>query len=224
MANQAFLSIWLKDLPEETMLQRWGDFLGTIPFSETQPGFTYLEVRAVDSSETPVLEQDLRSLPLDAPSIIEMAKPHLHSDSNYMTMTKWDLWSHEGEPAAWKQSPKNLVLACNGPDFDDKIWEEDGHFAALLGLEHYFTGHGGLLGVRQIARPEPQSPEEALFLESMNQPANLQMYQEKTRDNIKKLFDWVGRIEKAIPAVNVRIWSEGEENLEARLDEILAIR
>jgi hypothetical protein len=24
--------------------------------------------------------------------------------------------------------------------------------------------------------------------------------------------------------VNVRIWSEGEENLEARLDEILAVR
>ena len=100
----------------------------------------------------------------------------------------------------------------------------EGHIAAA----HLFPvgGYGTqLCGIQQrIARPEAQSPEEALFLESMKVPANLQIYQEKPRDNIKKLFDWVGRIEKAIPAVNVRIWSEGEENLEARLDEILAVR
>ena len=29
----------------------------------------------------------------------------------------------------------------------------------------------------------------------MKQPANLQMYKDKTRENIKKLFDWVRRVE-----------------------------
>ena len=67
-------------------------------------------------------------------------------------------------------------------------------------------------------------PEEANFLESMAKPANLQMYQEKTRENIKNLFDWVRRIEDTLPIARLRLWSEGEENFEARLEEILAAR
>ncbi len=58
----------------------------------------------------------------------------------------------------------------------------------------------------------------------MAKPANLLLYQEKTRENIKALFDWVRRIEKALPVAKLRLWSEGEENFEARLEEILAAR
>jgi hypothetical protein len=50
------------------------------------------------------------------------------------------------------------------------------------------------------------------------------MYQEKTRENIKSLFAWVRRIENALPVDRLRLWSEGEENFEARLEEILAAR
>jgi len=42
--------------------------------------------------------------------------------------------------------------------------------------------------------------------------------------NIRKLFEWVRFIEKALPVREVRLWSEGEENFEARLEEILAAR
>jgi hypothetical protein len=48
------------------------------------------------------------------------------------------------------------------------------------------------------------------------------MYQEKTRDNIKSLFAWVRKMEDALPVAKLRLWSEGEENFEARLEEILA--
>jgi hypothetical protein len=81
-----------------------------------------------------------------------------------------------------------------------------------------------VLGIRQIARPAPQNQEEHDFLESMAKPANLLLYQEKTRENIKALFDWVRRIELALPVSKLRLWSEGEENFEARLEEILAAR
>ena len=93
---------------------------------------------------------------------------------------------------------------------------------ASLGFEHLFTGHAGLLGFSRSARAVPQSPEEARFLASMEEPANLQMYLEKTRENIRHLFDWVRAIEKALPVDQIRLWSEGEENFEARLEEILA--
>jgi hypothetical protein len=112
----------------------------------------------------------------------------------------------------------------NGEDYDDGFWKENGHFEVNFGFEHLFTGHGGLLGIRQIARPAPQSAEEANFLESMSKPPNLQIYQEKTRENIKSLFAWVRRIENALPVDRLRLWSEGEENFEARLEEILAVR
>jgi hypothetical protein len=224
MSNQAYLSIWLKDFPEESMLERFGDFLGTVPFSAKQPGFSHLEIRAVDSTETPVFEQDLRSMPLDARSIVELGKDYLHSDSSYAVRAHWDLWVFEGDPPRWQQSPQPVELLCNGEDYDASFWKENGHFEVNLGFEHLFTGHGGLLGIRQIARPAPQSAEEANFLESMSQPPNLQIYQEKTRENIKGLFAWVRRIEDALPLDRLRLWSEGEENFEARLEEILAAR
>jgi hypothetical protein len=58
----------------------------------------------------------------------------------------------------------------------------------------------------------------------MSWPENLKLYKERTRENIKKLFDWVRQIETAVDAERVRLWSEGEENFEARLEEILAAR
>jgi hypothetical protein len=161
---------------------------------------------------------------LDAPSIVELAKDYLHSDSSYAVRAHWDLWVFEGDPPRWQQSPQPVELLCNGEDYDDSFWKENGHFEVNFGFEHLFTGHGGLLGIRQIARPAPQSAEEANFLESMSKPPNLQIYQEKTRENIKSLFAWVRRIENAWPVERLRLWSEGEENFEARLEEILAAR
>jgi hypothetical protein len=58
----------------------------------------------------------------------------------------------------------------------------------------------------------------------MAQPQNLREYQEKTRENIQKLMGWMRAVEEALPVDRVRLWSEGEENFEARLDEILAVR
>ena len=95
---------------------------------------------------------------------------------------------------------------------------------AILGFEHFFTGHAGLLGFRHGSARAAESPEEARFLEAMAWPENLEKYQEKTRDNIRRLFDWVQAIERAIPEGRIRLWSEGEENFEARLEEILATR
>lgn len=224
MANQAYLSIWLKDFPEDLMLENFGKFLATVPYSAKRPGFTYLEIRALEPSESPVLEQDLRAMPLDAASIVELSKDYSNSDSRYTVRANWDLWVFEGDPAKWQEVPQPIELACNGELYNEGIWKEDGHFEVNFGFEHFFTGHGGLLGIRQIARAAPQQPEEVQFLESMSKPANLQMYQEKTRENIKSLFGWVRKIEDALPVAKLRLWSEGEENFEARLEEILAAR
>jgi hypothetical protein len=224
VSNQAYLSIWCKEFAEERMLERFGAFLTTAPFSATKPGFSYLVIRAVDSAETPVFEQDLRALPLDAASVVELAKDYFHSDCSYEVQSNWDLWTYESLPAKWRQEPQPLEMLCHGENYDNGFWRENGHLAVNLGFEHFFTGHAGLLGMHPGAKSPAQSPEEAQFLEAMAWPENLEVYQEKTRENIRKVLEWSRRVEKALPVAQIRLWSEGEENFEARLEEILAAR
>jgi hypothetical protein len=224
MSNQSYLSLWCKDFPEGSILERFGAFLSTAPFSTTKPGFTYLAIRAVDAAETPIVEHDLRAMPLDAAGIIELSREHLHSDSSFEVQCHWDLWVFDVATTRWQLGPQALEILCHGDDYDSAFWQESGHLRVNFGFEHLFTGHSGLLGTGRIARRAPAGPEEARFLETMAWPENLEKYQEKTRENIRRLLDWVGRIEKAVPLERILLWSEGEENLEARLDEILAAR
>jgi hypothetical protein len=224
MANHSYLNVWSKDFSEEYILERLGAFLETVPFSATKPGFTHLAIRAVDATESPILEQDLRAVPHDAARIIEIARDQVHSDCSYEVGCHWDLAVFDAVNGKSILEPQPLEIHCRGEDYDDGFWRESGHFEVNLGFEHLFTGHAGLLGIHPGPNMPAQSPEEARFLEAMHWPENLEKYQEKTRENIRKLLDWVRRIEGSLPIEKVRRWSEGEENFEARLDEIVAAR
>jgi len=224
MPNQSYLNVWCKDFPEERILERFGAFLGTVPFSAARPGFTHLTIRAIDPSETAILEQDLRAVPLDAAGIIEIARDHLHGDCSYEVRCHWDLSVFDAATGKSRIEPQPLEIFCHGEEYDGGFWCENGHFEVNFGFEHFFTGRAGLLGIRQGAHAPPQTPEEARFLEAMAWPENLEKYQERTRENIRKLLDWVRGIEQAVPVERVRLWSEGEEDFEARLEEILAAR
>lgn len=224
MANQAYLGVWCKDFSEQRMLVQFGSLLATVPFSTTRPGFTRITIRAVDASETPVVEDDLRTAPLDVDGIIGIIGDHIHSDGSYEVHAHWDLWEFDATSAKWANGPEGLEIFCHGQDYDEGFWRENGHIQVNLGFEHLFTGHAGLLGIRQVGKAVAESAEEARFLEAMAWPENLQAYHEKTRENIRKLLDWVRRIERAVEVQQVRLWSEGEENFEARMEEILAVR
>ncbi len=223
MANLAYLSIWGRDFSGDTILERFGALLGTVPFSRGRPGFTHFTVRALEPSEWPVLEQDLRAAPYGAAGIIELAKDQLHNDCSYEVEWTWDLWAWDAATDRWKLDPQPLELFCRGEEYDNAIWRENGHIEVNLGFEHLFAGHAGLLAAETSENTPDESPEQSRFLEAMAWPENLIIYREKTQENIRKLMDWVQRIEKAVPVARVRLWSESDENLEARLDEILAI-
>ncbi len=222
MANQAYVSVWCKDFPEDRIIERFGAFLGTVPFSAARPGFTSLTIRAVDVSEPTVLELDLRALPLDAAGITEIARDHVHEDCSFETGGYWDLAVFEAESGKSKIEPQALEVFCRGEHYEDELWRQSGHFEVNLGFEHFFTGHGGVLGIRGDLNAPAQNPEEARFMEAMAWPENLEKYRDITRENIRKLVGWLGRIEGAIPLERVQLWSEGEENFEARVKEILA--
>jgi hypothetical protein len=224
MPNRAYASVWVRDLSEENMLSHLEHFLATVPLAATPPGFTGLVIRAVDFSETPLEEYDLRGYLTTPAEVVNLAKEHHAADVCYEIAARWDLWIRDKESASWKKQPEPLDIFCYGPEYDGGVFAESGHFMVDLGFEHLFTGHAGLLTTDSNKVAEPQHPEEARFLMWMSQPQNLREYQEKTRENIQKLMGWVRAVEETLPVERLRLWSEGEENFEARLDEILAVR
>ncbi|HEX4074314.1 MAG TPA: hypothetical protein VHX49_02835 [Candidatus Acidoferrales bacterium] len=224
MSNQSYLSVWYPDLPEGLLLERFGAFLGTVPFSGKMPGFTQLTIHAVSAAEIPILEQDLRRMPLDVAGISEIAQDHLNSDCAYDVSCYWDLSVFDTASGKGRVEPQPLEISCYGVDYDDEFSRENGHVRVNFGFEHFFTGHAGLLGFGRESSVPAQSPEEARFLEAMAWPENLERYHDETRKNIRKLLDWIRRIERAVPVGRIRLWSEGEENFEARIEEILAAR
>jgi hypothetical protein len=226
MANHAYLRVWTRDFSLETMIAEFARFLTTAPLSASHNSFEELIVQAINPGETPVAEWDLRSLNTGPAEVAAMAAQHLNSDTAYIVSAKWDLWSFDIESLKWQQKPEPLLLTCHGLDYDDGIAANSGHFLADLGFEHFFTGHGGLLAPGAASNPFASSdhPVEHTFRQWMAASNNLKEYHAKTRENIQQLFHWVEAIERALPVERSELWSEGEENMEARLDAILAQR
>jgi hypothetical protein len=223
MANHAYLRVWTRDFSLETMIAEFARFLTTAPLSATQSTFTELVVQAVDPTETPVVEWDLRPLNSGPAEVAAIAVQNLNADTAYIASAKWDLWSFDTETLKWQHKPEPLTLTCQGLEYDGGLAFTAGHFTADLGFEHFFTGHGGLLAPGAASNPFDSSdhPMERTFRQWMTVPANLKEYHAKTRANIKQLFDWVEAVERALPIERSELWSEGEENFEARLDAIL---
>lgn len=223
MANRAYLSVWSRGFTEATMLEQFEQLLRTVPFSGEQPAFAGLTIRAVDPTQSSLVEYDLRGSSLGATELIAMARGHVHFDSVYEVQTRWDLWMYDIGSGRWQVEPQPLEITCHGEEYDNGAYAEAGHFQAEICFEHLFTGHAGLLSERRDGGA-PEHPAEAEFLAAMARPEKLREYHQKTRENIQKLMGWIQAVERALPVDRYRLWSEGEENFEARLDEILAVR
>jgi hypothetical protein len=224
MANRAYWSAWSGNFSEATMLDQFERVLQTVPFSAELPGCTSLIVRAVHPGESPLVDMDLRAAPLGAGEWIAAAREYLHADCVFEAQAYWDMWLYDPAKARWQRAPQPLEIFCHGEEYDDGVWAQAGHFQAEIGFEHLFTGHARMLGPNPDAPVAPQEAAEASFQAAMSRPESLREYHRKTQENIQKLMDWIRDLERAIPMERYRLWSEGEENFEARMDEILAVR
>jgi len=223
VSNRAYLSLWCKDFAETVMLDHLGKLLETVPLSASRPGFSSLAVRAVGPDESPLIERDLRAGMVGAAGVVELAQEFPHADCCYEVQADWDLWTYDLAADQWQLGPQMLEILCLGEQYDDEAWRELGHFWIYAGFEHLFTGHAGLLGEATI-EIAPGDPVESEFLGRMSRPGSLSDYRQKTQDNIRKLIGWVEQIDRTLPLDRWRLWSEGEENFEARLESILAGR
>jgi hypothetical protein len=225
VGHRAYLSVWCREFPETTLPFTFQNFLETVPASKSRPGFTQLSIRAVRYAEPPLIEHDLRAEPLDAAGIVAAATEILHDDISYEVEAHWDLWTYDEKNQAWQLGPQRLEIVCQAEQFDDGAWEQSGHFSVDLGFEDLFTGQENLLGsggAGLLVMPASEQSSEKEFFQFLAQPGRLREYRENTRRNAACLQDWVGRIFSALPVAGVRLWSEGEESFEDRVDAILA--
>jgi hypothetical protein len=226
MANRAYLRIWTREFAHETMIAQLVRFLATVPLSAARNSFDQLTIQAIDLSETPVSEWDMREGTFGAPEVAAIAAQHIDEDTAYIIEASWDLWSFDTEAMKWVNGPQPLELLCRGSLYDDGVAASEGNFGADLGFEHFFTGHAGILAPGAASNPFDSSdhPIEKTFRQWMSVDANKREYAAKTRENIQQLFSWIESIERALPVERNELWSEGEENFEARLDAILGQR
>jgi hypothetical protein len=220
------MRVWTRDFSEQTMIAEFARFLTTAPLTEGKGNFRQLTVQAVDSVEMPLDEWDLKDGTFGPAEVAALAAQYINDDTAYVVQAKWDLWSLDMESLTWRLGPEPLELTCQGKAYDDGIAATEGHFHVDLGFEHFFTGHAGLLapGVAKNPFDSSDHPLEKTFRSWMATPENLKLYHQKTRENIQKLFSWVEAVEAALPVERSELWSEGEDNFEARLDAILAQR
>ena len=226
MANRAYLRVWTRDFSEQTMIAEFARFLTTAPVSEPPHGFQSLSVQPVDYTEPSEVEWDLHEGGFGPPEIAALAMQHFNTDTAYIVEARWNLWNFDAETLKWEDAPRPLTLICHGAGFGGGEAAAEGHFVADLGFEHLFTGHAGLLAPGAASNPFASSdhPVEKRFRAWMGSSENLKQYHQRTRENIQTLFGWVEAVQAALPVDRSILWSEGEENFEARLDAILAQR
>lgn len=220
------MRVWTRDFSQSTMIAQFARFLATAPLAESRQYFDEMIVQAVDPTEPPIAEWDVHGGTYGPPEIAALAMQNLDADTAYFVHGAWDLWALDIETLKWERGPRPFVLTCHGQAFDDGVAATAGHFTADLGLEHLFTGHAGLLAPGAASNPFDGSdhPIEKTFRSWMSVEANRKEYAAKTRENIQQLLNWVESVERALPVERSELWSEGEENFEARLDTILAVR
>ena len=146
MADQLYLSFWLRNYGEQTMLRHFEKLLRLFPFSRlaTQP--TTFKVLAVDYAEPTVAEIPYPPpAPIDA--LLAAAKDFHNADACYRLESWWDLWQFETD---WKLSPSRVTLACFGPEFHSESGE---HLAIEFGLDANFL-------------PQPELPNSLRMIQS----------------------------------------------------------
>jgi hypothetical protein len=229
MANRAYVSAWAKDYSPATQLEQFARLLETVPSpKEGAAPFALLVVHAIDPTETPVREWDLRGRGMTAAEIADLLREHEGADIAFEIHASWDLWAWKPDAGKWQLQPQEIEIVCQGPEYDGGVSAEQGDFLIGIGSEHLFTGDDGPGSVPADDLPQPPGAngdsDGVQLTSAMIAPDRAQQCHQRTRQNIQLLFQWLRSMESAVPLDRYRMWSEGEENFEARLDEILAVR
>lgn len=147
MADQVYLSMWLRGFHSQNALAYFQKALQRFPFSKLAPVAT-LRLYALEYREPPVIEQRFEE-ELDASEIIAAARHFQNPDVAYLVETFWETMQEiKGE---WRLWPARVTLACFGPDFDSDLGD---HIRIELGTDGQFlpSEESNLVAIRANVR------------------------------------------------------------------------
>ncbi|MGA8311938.1 MAG: hypothetical protein WB755_18030 [Terriglobales bacterium] len=188
MADPLYLSLWFSSFEADEMLPHALAVLRQFSFSVQQPGVTYLALHPVSWDEPTILERRFRP-GISAEAAILIASDLLHEDYAYLFEAFWDLWI-VAENGEWTQQPSQVKFLVHGTEFDDRVYEREGHIQVDLGLDSFFLQDEVPLTIEAAAR---------------------------VRANVQKLVEFTGKIEKNSGASARLLWSESDENFARKL-------
>jgi hypothetical protein len=163
MADQLYLSFWVRGYSEGNMLGHFERLLGAFPFSAAQP-VSILRVYAIEFTEPPQFELSFDGKP-GAGEIVRAASQFLNADSAYLVSGFWDLWQRE---SGWQLTPTGVVLGCRGPAFENEVGD---HLRIELGLDTQFLPEPG----RSLVETRVKSNIQSVLRLSRELEATLQV-------------------------------------------------
>jgi hypothetical protein len=146
MADQLYLSYWLRNHTGQTMLRNYEKLLKLFPFSRLARHPSTFKVIAINYNEPALLE-----IPFPAPVAVEdilaAARDFQNADCGYRMETWWDLWQFDKQ---WELQPSRVALCCFGPEFERENGE---HLAIEFGIDAHFL-------------PQPELPNSLRMIQS----------------------------------------------------------
>lgn len=216
MADQLFLSYWLRNYNESTMLRNYEKLLRLFPFSRLTKQASTFKIMAVDPNE-PVVAEVPYSPPVPIDAVLAVAKDFQNADACFRLETWWDLWQFGSDEsrAEWKLGPSRVALCCFGPEFDQSPSGNSGAREAPRTPVIEFPHAGDDLGLGCAL--EVEFGIDAHFLPQPDLPGSTRMIE----SNIKSLLKLVHDLDDALPVETRRLWSESGENFAEKLQQAL---
>lgn len=189
MADPLYLSLWFPNFDLEDMLPHALSVMRQFPFSASKPGVTYLALHPVSWDEATVFEERFRP-GITPEAAILTASDLLHEDYAYSFEAYWDLWILSEDRKSWALQPSLVKFIAHGLDFDDGVYQQEGHIEVDFGLDTSFL------------QEDVDLTEEA---------------EEHVRANVQKLVEFTAAVEKNSGTSGRLLWSESEESLAQKL-------
>lgn len=188
MPDPLYLSIWFSAFEADEMLPHALAVMRQFSFSAAKPGITYLALHPVSWNEPTILEQRFRP-GVSPEEAVLIASDLLHEDYAYMFEAYWDLWI-VAENGEWTLQPSQVKFLVHGTDFDDGVFEQEGHIQVDLGMDSPFLREDVPLTIEAAAR---------------------------VRTNVQKLVEFTSKVEKNAGANARLLWSESDRNFAQKL-------
>lgn len=202
MADALYLSLWYPNLRLAALADKLTLVLGAFAAHGGEARVYAATVWPMNWSESPAFQRvyghgERGAEPRHA---IEEALELLHEDYAYEFQIGWNLWELEsggGLDDRWVREPRLVRVTGFGPLFDDGAYEQDGHIRIDFGNDAAFL-------------------EEEADLDAVGA--------RHVEENVRRLVELTGAVEKASGATARVLWSELGESLAQRLAARLGMR